>query len=393
MTLRIPLCDLSQQYLSLKDEIDAAMQSVAVAGSYILGPNVAALEREIATYCGCQYAVGVNSGTDALHLALRALDIGPGDEVITTPFTFIATTEAIGMVGAMPVFVDIDPRTFNIDTAQIEQAITRRTKALLPVHLYGQPCKMDAIVQIAGDHGLPIIEDCAQAIGAEYQGKRVGSFGKVGCFSFFPSKNLGCFGDGGMITTNDRTVFERVEMLRRHGGKVKYHHTHVGLNSRLDELQAAILRVKLKRLDEWNARRRSRAYRYNQLFESIPAVRRPAEIGRDSFVTPTATEPIGEIIKAVYHQYTVMVDDRSTIQAALDAARIGSAIYYPVPLHLQEVHRNLRLGSGSFPVAEDVSHRCLSLPMYPELDVRQQQAVVGAVAAADHCTAQPQCAA
>ncbi|MCG8433057.1 MAG: DegT/DnrJ/EryC1/StrS family aminotransferase, partial [Gammaproteobacteria bacterium] len=261
----IPICDLKQQYLPLKEEIDAVMQEVAASGHYILGPQVRAFEQEMADYCGCQYAIGVGSGTDALHLALLALGIGPGDEVITTPFTFIATTEAIGMVGATPVFVDIDPQTFNIDVEQIESAITSRTKAILPVHLYGQPCEMEAISALANQYSLRVVEDAAQALGATYQGQKVGAFGTAGCFSFFPSKNLGCFGDGGMVVTNDKDVHDRVEMLRRHGGKVKYHHSELGLNSRLDALQAAILRIKLPHLDSWNQSRRNIAYRYNQL--------------------------------------------------------------------------------------------------------------------------------
>ena len=253
----IPVCDLKQQYRSLKSEIDAAMQQVAADAHFILGPNVKSLEKEIAAYCDCAHAAGVANGTDALHLALRALRIGPGDEVITTPFTFVATTEAIGIVGARPVFVDIDPHTFNIDPAKIEAAITPRTKAILPVHLYGQPCEMDAIMEIAERHGLYVVEDCAQAIGATYKGRKVGSFGHAGCLSFFPSKNLGCFGDGGMVVSGNKEVFERVEMLRRHGGKVKYHHCELGLNSRLDELQAAILRVKFKHLEAWSEQRRA----------------------------------------------------------------------------------------------------------------------------------------
>ena len=255
----IPVCDLQQQYQNLKTEIDAAMQQVASGCRFILGPNVKELEKEIAAYCQCEHGVGVGSGTDALQLALRALRIGPADEVITTPFTFVATTEAIGMVGAKPVFVDIDPVTFNIDPAKIEAAITPETKAILPVHLYGQPCDMDPIMDIAGRHDLFVVEDCAQAIGATYRGRKVGSFGDAGCLSFFPSKNLGAFGDGGMLVTNNPEVFERVEMLRRHGGRVKYHHCELGLNSRLDELQAAILRVKFEHLENWNTARRKNA--------------------------------------------------------------------------------------------------------------------------------------
>jgi dTDP-4-amino-4,6-dideoxygalactose transaminase len=372
----VPLCDLTGQYLSLKDELDAAMQAVAAGGRYILGPNVASLEREVAEYCQCEYAVAVNSGTDALHLALRALDIGPGDEVITTPFTFIATTEAICMVGATPVFVDIDPRTFNLDPVLIDEAVTRRTKAILPVHLYGQPCDMDAIAAAASDHGLLIVEDCAQAIGATYNGRKVGSFGSAGCLSFFPSKNLGCFGDGGMVVTNDRQVYERVEMLRRHGAKVKYHHTELGLNSRLDEFQAAILRVKLKHLDTWNLLRRQHACRYNRLLSEIPTVGCPAECIGNNQSRPIDSVTTDGPIRHVYHQYTVTVDNRDQVATQLADLHVGCAVYYPVPLHLQRVHADLEYAVGSFPVAECISNRCLSLPMFPELRIDQQVRVL-----------------
>ena len=375
MNVDVPLCDLKGQYLELKDEIDAAMQAVAAAGTYILGPQVAALEREIAAYCQCEFAVAVNSGTDALHLALRALDVGPGDEVITTPLTFVATTEAIAMVGATPVFADIDPRTFNLSPSLVEQAITPRTKAILPVHLYGQPCDMKSLIAIAAAHGLAVVEDCAQAIGATYEGRRTGSFGAAGCLSFFPSKNLGCMGDGGMVVTNDHRLYERVEMLRRHGGRVKYYHTELGLNSRLDELQAAILRVKLKHLDTWNSLRRRLAYRYNRLLSQLPAVGRPAELGRAGCEWPVAATAAGRPAEHVYHQYTVTVDNREHIAARLTESRIGCAVYYPVPLHLQEVHADLGYAEDSFPVAERVAQRCLSLPMFPELRMDQQRRV------------------
>ncbi len=373
----IPLCDLKQQYLQIKEEIDAIMQEVAASGYFILGPQVKAFEQEMAHYCGCKYAIGVGSGTDALHLSLRAMEIGPGDEVITTPFTFIATTEAIGMVGATPVFVDIDPRTFNIDVQQIEAAITPHTRAILPVHLYGQPCEMDAIMEIASQHSLHVIEDAAQAIGATYKDRKVGTFGTTGCFSFFPSKNLGCFGDGGMVVTNNKKIYEQVEMLRRHGGRVKYHHSELGLNSRLDELQAAILRVKLRHLDSWNRLRRKHAYKYNQLLTEVPEVQQPREIGSHGITSPVASRVTGELIEAVYHQYTVLVEDRETVQSELGKANISSAIYYPVPLHLQEVHHDLQFALGSFPVAEHASNHCLSLPMFPELQETQQEYIAG----------------
>ncbi|MGE0607237.1 MAG: DegT/DnrJ/EryC1/StrS family aminotransferase [Pirellulales bacterium] len=379
----IPICDLKPQYQALKSEIDAAMQQVAADSHYVLGPNVKALEKEIAEYCHCDDAAGVGNGTDALHLALRALKIGPGDEVITTPFTFVATTEAIGIVGASPAFVDIDPRTFNIDPNRIEAAITPRTKAIIPVHLYGQPCDMDAIMDIARRKGLYVVEDCAQAIGATFKGRRVGSFGDAGCLSFFPSKNLGCFGDGGMVVSNNREVYERVEMLRRHGGKVKYHHCELGLNSRLDEMQAAILRVKFKHLEAWTECRRHNAFRYNRLLANLDGVQCPRELSYNGPVVPFVA-PTSHIspLRSVYHQYTVLVDDREAVMQHLNQAGIGNMIYYPVPLHLQEVHANLGQGPGSFPLAEAAARRCVSLPMFPELTAEQQSRVVAGMSAA-----------
>lgn len=372
----IPLCDLQQQYLQLKDEIDAAMQEVAASGHFILGPQVKAFEQEMADYCGCDYAIGVGSGTDALHLSLLALGIGPGDEVITTPFTFVATTEAIGLVGATPVFVDIDPQTFNIDAEQIEAAITSHTKAILPVHLYGQPCEMDAIIDIASRHSLHVVEDAAQALGATYQGRKVGTFGATGCFSFFPSKNLGCFGDGGMVVTNDAEVYARVEMLRRHGGKVKYHHSQLGLNSRLDALQAAILRIKLKYIDQWNEQRRQRAYAYNRLLASVAEIKCPVEKSERGLQAPLSDKTTEPSMRAVYHQYTVQVADRDEVMAAMKAKEVQCFPYYPVPLHLQEVHTELGYVEGDFPCAERASSHCLSLPMFPELTFEQQRRVV-----------------
>jgi len=371
----IPLCDLKLQYQCLCQEIDAAMRQVAADAHYILGPNVARFEKEAAAELCCEYAVGVGSGTDALHLALKALDIGPGDEVITTPFTFVATTEAIGMAGAAPAFVDIDPGTLNIDPQGISAAVTPRTKAVLPVHLYGQPCRMAEIMDVARRHGLAVIEDCAQAIGATYQGQPVGTFGDVGCFSFFPSSNLGTFGDGGLVVTDDRDTFERVEMLRRHGGRVKDHHSETGLNSRLDELQAAILRIKLPHLDCWNGSRRRAAYRYNARLSGNGRIRRPLELATGEPITPESTwadqgeagQPANGLLRAVYDQYTVLVPQRDDILVRLREAGIGCAVYYPVPLHLQQVHADLNHRKGDFPEAEYVARHCLSLPMFPEL--------------------------
>lgn len=370
----IPLCDLRQQYLSLQAELDEAMHGVAAEGHYILGPNVKALEQEIASHYGCRFAVGVANGTDALHLALRALKIGPGDEVITTPFTFVATTEAIGIVGATPVFVDIDPRTFNLDPNRIEAALTPRTKALLPVHLYGQPCDMTAILDIARRHGLFVVEDCAQAFGATFQGRPVGTLGDVGCLSFFPSKNLGCFGDGGMVVSNSEELAGRVEMLRRHGGRVKYHHEELGLNSRLDELQAAILRVKLPHVARWNRLRREHAYAYNRRLADCPGVELPRELTTAGHAA-VGTLPGGDLLEAVYHQYTVRLRARDAVSRRLTAAGIGNAVYYPIPLHLQPVHVQLGLGPGRFPHAERAAQTCLSLPMFPELTADQIETV------------------
>ena len=365
----IPLCDLQLQYQALKPEIDTAIEGVCTSSHFILGPNVKAFEKEIETYCGSGHAVGVNSGTDALQLALRGLGIGPGDEVITTPFTFIATSEAICMVGATPVFVDIDLQTFNIDPKQIPLAITDRTRAIIPVHIFGHPCEMHEIMQIAEKHDLRVVEDCAQALGATYQGQKLGTIGDVGCLSFFPSKNLGCFGDGGMVVSKETSVAERIEMLRRHGGKIKYYHSELGLNSRLDELQAAILRIKLKYLDHWNNERRFRAGYYQNHMCELKGVTMQAWDDRSNSTS-------------VYHQFTVLVENRDHVQKELSAAGISTAVYYPVPLHLQEVHQDLGYTTGDFPRAEIVSNRCLSLPMFPELTDEQQDIVIRALTTA-----------
>lgn len=359
----VPLLDLRRQYLALEGELSEAMEAVAASGRYILGPNLIKLEEELADYCDCRNAIGVANGTDALHLALRAARIGPGDEVITTSFTFIATSEAIGMVGARPIFVDIQPATFNLDPTRLEAAITPRTKAIIPVHLFGQPCDMTPILDVARRHGLRVIEDCAQAIGARYDGRPVGSMGDLGCFSFFPSKNLGCFGDGGMVLTNNDSLAERVDMLRRHGGRKKYLHEELGLNSRLDELQAAILRVKLPHLDAWNAARRAIARRYNE-----------ALAGLDWVVTPREIDGV----EAVYHQYTIRAQRRDTLKEKLAAAGVQSAIYYPVPLHLQRVHTDLGLEKGSLPETERAASEVLSLPIFPELEDKQIEKVARA---------------
>ncbi len=349
--MNIPMVDLKAEYELLRDELEPAVLAALAATQYIGGPNVRAFEAEAAAYCGVKHAVSCASGTDALLLALRACGVGPGDEVITTPFTFVATASTISMCGARPVFVDIDPHTFNLDPAGIEAAITPRTRAVVPVHLYGQPADLAPMAEICRHYGLKLIEDAAQSFGAEYGGRKSGAYGDLGCFSFYPSKNLGAFGDGGMVITDDDELAARLRVLANHGSRVRYHHDVLGYNSRLDELQAAILRVKLKRVDAFNAARRRVARAYDE---------RLAGCG---VITPQAD---GKGLH-VYHQYTLQSDRRDAIQAALAAAGIASAIYYPIPLHRQALYaeacREVRL-----PVAEAAAARVLSLPISPMLD-------------------------
>jgi len=359
----IPILDLRAQYHSIEREIDTAVGGVLEAGSFILGPNVKALEQEIARYCGCGYGIGMASGTDALRLAMDALEIGPGDEVITTPFTFVATANTVSRAGATPVFVDIDPRTFNIDPARIEAAITERTRAIVPVHLYGQPCDMKPIMDLAAAHRLPVIEDSAQAIGATYDGRPVSSFGIIGCFSFYPTKNLGAYGDAGMAVTCSEEIAALLDVLRRHGGRVKYYHERIGYNSRLDEIQAAILRVKLRHLDDWTAARRRVAARYDELLAGAPVT--------TPYCAPNA--------RHVYHQYTIRAPRRDELEAFLKSKGIGTMIYYPVPLHRQEIYADLGLGPGSLPEAERAAQEVLSLPIYPELTDGQIEEVAAAI--------------
>ncbi|MFP4079719.1 MAG: DegT/DnrJ/EryC1/StrS family aminotransferase [Ectothiorhodospira sp.] len=346
----IPMVDLKAQYAHLKAEIDAAVREVLADTRFILGPNVQALEAELAAYLGVEHAVTCASGTDALHLALRAAGIGPGDEVITTSFTFIATAEAIRYVGATPVFVDIDPKTFNIDPEGVAAAITPRTRALLPVHLFGQPADMPRLSALCRKHDLLMIEDCAQSFGATVDGRQTGSLGDFGCFSFFPSKNLGAFGDGGLVTARDAEHAARLRNLRNHGSDVRYHHDRIGYNSRLDELQAAILRVKLPHVDAFNAGRRRVAQRYQAGLAGSGA-------------TPPFEDGIGV---HVYHQYTLLSDRRDHIMETLKAAEVASAIYYPIPLHRQKAFADTCAGT-ELPVTDEVAARCLSLPIHPEL--------------------------
>lgn len=356
----IPIFDSKRQYETIGKDVEKEVLEVLRSGQYILGKHNKALEQELADFIGVKHTVCLNSGTDALHLAMRALDIGAGDEVITTAFTFVATAEAVGIVGAKPVFVDINADTFNIDPAKIENAITPKTKAIVPVHLYGQPAQMDMILDIAKRHNLFVIEDACQAIGALYNGKMVGSFGDIGCFSFYPTKNLGAMGDGGLLTTNSDALRDRVVALRNHGGAVRYHHDEIGVNSRLDEVQAAILRVKLKHVNEWNKKRRENAYRYNELFAKCPDIVTPKEIDNSY---------------CVYHQYTVRIPNRDNIHKMLQEKGIGAMLYYPIPLHLQKVHAYLGMGKGSLPITERNTEVVISLPMFPELTAEEQKTV------------------
>lgn len=360
--MKIPMVDLHAQYEDLQAEIDAAIQSVVRSGQFVLGPEVAAFEREVAAYCDVRHAVSVASGTDALHLALRAAGIGPGAEVITTPFTFIATAGAISQTGARPIFVDIDPVTFNIAAERVAEAVTPRTRAVLPVHLYGQPADLRPVHELCKRGGLALIEDCAQSFGAEYGGRKSGAYGDIGCFSFYPSKNLGAYGDGGMVITNDDATAERLRRLRDHGRIEGYRHGMVGYNSRLDELQAAILRVKLRRLDQYNLRRRQNARRYGECLAGA-GVAPPVEDGKGLHV---------------YHQYTVRAKNRDIVRKALSGAGIASAVYYPVPLHRQEVYAADYREAG-FPAAEAAAAEVLSLPMYPELSEQQIREVARVV--------------
>lgn len=356
----IPIMDSKRQYAKIGDKLEKAVVEVMQSGQYILGKNNKAFEEEMASYCTTKYAVALNSGTDALHIALRALDIGEGDEVITTAFTFVATTEAIGIVGAKPVFADIDKDTFNIDPDKIEELITPKTKAIIPVHLYGQPCDMDKIMDIAKRHNLRVIEDACQAIGAEYKGKKVGSFGDFGCFSFYPTKNLGTMGDGGMLTTNDENLKNRAVALRNHGGAVRYYHDEIGVNSRLDEIQAAILRVKLPYIDEWNAARKANAEYYNELFKDCEDIITPVEL---------------DGTKCIYHQYTVKIPNRDAVHKLLIDNGVGAMLYYPVPLHMQKVHKYLNIPENSLPNTVENTKLVISLPMFPELTREEQQTV------------------
>lgn len=361
----IPPFDLKRQYAALKPEVDAAIADVLERGAFILGAEVAAFEREFATYCGVSHAVGVGSGTEALHLALRACDIGPGDEVITVAHTAVATVAAIELTGARPVLVDIESRRATLNPAQLEAAITPRTRAVIPVHLYGCPAELAPILEVARRYHLRVVEDCAQAHGAVYKGQRVGSWGDLAAFSFYPTKNLGAYGDGGAIVTDDPTLSERLRLLREYGWAERYVSHSKGLNSRLDELQAAILRVKLRHLDVWNARRRALAQQYTTLL-------------RDSGLQLPFEPPDGA---HVYHLYVVRTPQREALRAFLSERGIGTLIHYPVPVHLQPAYADLGYRPGSLPETEAAAAQVLSLPLYPELREDEIEAVCNAIRA------------
>ena len=367
--MNVPLLDLKEQNAALRSEIEAALGRVLDTNGFILGGEVAALEKELADYCGVKHAIGCASGSDAILLALMALDVGPGDEVITTPYSFFATVSSITRLGAVPVFVDIDPVTYNLDAALVEVKITERTKAIEPVHLYGQCSDMAALQAIADKHGIPLVEDAAQAIGAEEDGVQAGGMSAIGCFSFYPSKNLGGMGDGGFVTTNDEALAKKLLALRVHGSEEKYYHKYVGLNSRLDGFQGAVLRVKLPRLDTWTDARRANADRYRRLFTDLRLTKQidpPAERGN---------------AKHIYNQYVIRVPGRrDELRAFLTDKGIGTDIYYPVPLHLQECFAYLGYTAGDMPESEKAALETLALPIYPELRPEQQEYVAESIA-------------
>lgn len=376
----IPPFDLNEQYKLIGNEVSLAAQEILSSGRYIGGAPVESFEQQFAAYVGTADCIGCNSGTDALFLALRSLNIGPGDEVITTPFTFISTAQVISAVGAVPVFVDIDPQTFNLDLDQIEGATTPRTKAIIPVHLFGQPVDMTRLMAIAHAHQLWVVEDCAQATGSTWKDAKVGSIGHIGCFSFYPTKNLGACGDGGAVTTNDEAIAARLRMLRNHGQQQRYLYEAIGVNSRLDALQAAILMIKLRYLDQWNLQRQEIADRYGQFLGSLPGIAAPVAIGGGS---------------SVWNQYTIRVlseqrsseqvssepqgQNRDRLRQSLQDRGIGAMIYYPLPLHLQPVYASLGYQPGQLPKAEQVAQEVLSLPMFPELSSAQQEQILYAL--------------
>lgn len=382
--MTVPLLDLKAQYATLKNELDEAVLRVAESQYFILGPEVTRLERAMEEYLDVKHALGVSSGTDALLLALMALGVGAGDEVIVPTFSFFATAGVVSRLGARPVFVDIDPATYNIDPDAARGAITARTKAIVPVHLYGQSADMEPLMALSAEHGVAVVEDAAQSIGARYKdGRRLGSIGTVGCFSFFPSKNLGAYGDGGLVTTNDSELYERMRIMRVHGGERRYYHSVVGGNFRLDELQAAVLNVKLPHLEEWSAQRRRNAARYNQLFRNLGltdgeggelaegrAIRTPKGVYQESGIPDYH----------IFNQYVIRAGRRDELRAWLADRKIGNEVYYPVPFHLQECFQDLGYKEGDFPAAEAASAEVLALPIYPELSGEQIDFVAESIA-------------
>jgi dTDP-4-amino-4,6-dideoxygalactose transaminase len=362
--MHVPLLNLKAQHSAIKSEIDAAIVEVFDSQQFILGPKVEECEKAIAAYSGCSYGIGVSSGSDALLISLMAEDIGPGDEVITTPYTFFATVGAIARVRATPVFVDIDPLTFNIDPLQIAAKITPRTRAIIPVHLYGQMADMESIMAVAAERNLVVIEDAAQAIGAEYRGRRAGSIGHYGCFSFFPSKNLGAAGDGGMVVTNDASRAENLRCLRAHGSRPKYHHRLIGGNFRLDAVQAAVVSAKLRHLDNWTGARHRNAARYDAFFGGA---------GLPVQTPKTVTD------RHIFNQYVIRVPDRDKLQQHLKANGVGTEVYYPVPMHLQECFTYLKHNAGDFPESEKAARETLALPVYPELTDSQVEFVANCI--------------
>lgn len=359
--MNVPLLDLKAQYAAIKPEVDAAIAEVLQSQHFILGPKVEQCEKAVAAYSQCAYGIGVSSGSDALLACLMAENIGPGDEVITTPYTFFATAGAIARLGAVPVFVDIDRATYNLDASRIASKVTSRTRAIMPVHLYGQMADMDAVMRVAAEHGLVVIEDAAQAIGAQYKGCRAGSIGHYGCFSFFPSKNLGAAGDGGMIVTNDATRAEKLRCLRGHGSKPKYFHKMIGGNFRLDAIQAAVVSAKLPHLDGWTAARQRNAQRYDQLFHKA---------GLPVVLPAVATD------RHIFNQYVIRLAGRNELQSYLQKKGVGTEVYYPVPMHLQECFSYLGNQPGSFPESEGAANETVALPVYPEVSDAQAEYVV-----------------
>ena len=365
----VPLLDISRQNQPLEDEIMAAIESICKSGQFVLGPEVTRLEERIAQYCDTKFAIGCASGTDALLLSMMAIDIGPGDEVILPSFTFFATASCVTRLGATPVFVDIDPDTFNLDPKEVASSVTSKTRAIIPVHLFGQPAEMDEIMEIAKKHDLDVVEDAAQAIGAEYHGRKVGSIGEVGCISFYPTKNLGCFGDGGMITTSDPHLAKRMRELRAHGMEKRYHHHEIGINSRLDSIQAAVLNIKLDHLDSWGDARAANAKKYDQFFK------------KRNLNSRVTLPKIDNSVKHVWNQFAITVPDgqRDALRAHLTANRIGSEIYYPIPLHRQESLAYLNYKPGTLPNTEQAADEILNLPIFAELQDDEIESVVDGI--------------